>query len=397
MGIWPKLASGIGASKRIFQMLDRERSVRFCGGLLPPDIHEEHKMGHIVFRNVAFQYPHRNELVLQDINLEVLPGETHALVGPSGSGKSTIINLLNAMYYVTSGSLTFGGTEISELDPFLYRRILGYVPQEPVLFHRTVRENIAYGTNSSYEQIAWAAQKAYALDFIMNKEDFPEGFDTYVGVRGGTLSGGQKQRIVIARALLRNPKVLLLDEATSALDSESEFYVQEALKILMKGRTTVAIAHRLSTVREATKLHVISKGLVVESGSHEELLAIKDGAYAKLARTQFNLNVDIQTERPTEHIEEIKDAAELQKVLQAEREEAQRHLEHFEKTLLNLIPADAPRDSPMVKKFLHDVGEVKNASNDYFQTVDKLKAISQKESGKQEGTAPPSGQRQPEQ
>lgn len=311
VGIFPQFAAGVGASKRIFQMLDRERTVRFCGGTRIED-----PKGNISFKEVCFAYPSKPQLILQGIDLEIKQGETHALVGPSGGGKSTIINLLNAFYYVSAGSLSMDGHQISELDPIWYRRLLGYVAQEPVLFNRTLRDNISYGTIATEEQIVEAARKAFVLDFALDKEKFPDGFESQVGVSGGTLSGGQKQRVAIARALLRNPKVLLLDEATSALDSESEEYIQAALEQFMSSCTSVVIAHRLATVKRATKIHVIQKGTVIESGTHEELKE-KGGVYTELARRQFGAE---EEEGPAiaeaeVQLEQVTDVGAIQKML----------------------------------------------------------------------------------
>jgi len=349
VSIFPKFAAGVGASKRIFQMLDRERSVRFCGGSRIKD-----PKGHIVFKDVCFAYPSKPQLVLQGVNLDIKQGEVHALVGSSGGGKSTIVNLLNAFYYVSAGSLTMDGYQISELDPIWYRRLLGYVAQEPVLFNRTLRDNISYGTIASEQQIVEAAQKAFVLEFAQDKQKFPKGFDTCVGVRGGTLSGGQKQRVAIARALLRNPKVLLLDEATSALDSESEHYIQRALAKFMGSRTSVVIAHRLSTIKQATQIHVIQKGSVVESGTHDELLSL-GGAYTDLAKRQFNLQ-EAQSVQ-----EEVKDLAGVHKLMEAKQSEAENAAEVLQETLTNLnVPPDIIEVLSQVRKANQTLAKVAN-------------------------------------
>jgi len=284
MGIFPKFAKGIGASKRLFSMMDRERSVPFCGGEKL-----EAMAGHIRFSNVSFRYPSRpTTTVLHDISLDVRPGECHALVGPSGSGKSTMIGLLQALYYPTGGSITIDGVEIRKLDPLWYRRRVGSVPQNPVLFNATLRDNLSYGTVATEGQITEAARKAGVLEF---SHELDQGLDTVIsgsGSGGGTLSGGQKQRIALARAILRDPRVVLLDEATSALDSKSEGYIQLAMGEFLSARSCVVIAHRLTTVIGADLIHVIKEGMVVETGSHRELMEGK-GEYYAFAKRQFDI------------------------------------------------------------------------------------------------------------
>merc|ERR1712086_719387 len=283
-------------SKRIFQLLDRDRDVRLMGGKrvisLDPRTQLPQKVkGRVELKNVQFAYPARPHVkVLNDVSLVIEAGTMNALVGKSGSGKSTIMNLIANFYSLTGGSISFDHIEASSFDPMLYRRLIGYVSQTPVLFSTTVKENVAYGIHANDSQIEAACRQANAFDFITTKLD--KGFDTECGPFGCTLSGGQKQRIAIARAILRNPCLLLLDEATSALDSESEHLVQEALDVLMKDRTSVVVAHRLSTVREAHKIHVIKDGNVVESGTHDELLDLPGSHYSVLAKRQFGLKDD---------------------------------------------------------------------------------------------------------
>eukprot|EP00656_Telonema_subtile_P004662 TRINITY_DN12119_c0_g1_i5.p1 TRINITY_DN12119_c0_g1~~TRINITY_DN12119_c0_g1_i5.p1 ORF type:complete len:857 (+),score=222.22 TRINITY_DN12119_c0_g1_i5:260-2830(+) len=292
MGVFPEFASAVAASKRIFELLDRERDVRFSGGKrVVQDYKSDKILGRVELRNVHFSYPARPHVpVLKAVSLVIEAGTMNAFVGPSGSGKSTVVNLIANFYAISGGSLTLDHMEVANLDPILYRRMIGYVAQQPVLFSTTVRENVAYGIQATQVQIEWACRQANAYDFIVN--DLDKGFDSECGPGGVTLSGGQKQRIAIARAVLRNPCLLLLDEATSALDSESERLVQEALDALMKNRTSVVIAHRLSTVRHADQIHVIKGGSVVESGTHDELIAVPGSEYATLARRQFGLKMD---------------------------------------------------------------------------------------------------------
>jgi ATP-binding cassette subfamily B (MDR/TAP) protein 1 len=215
------------------------------------------------------------------INLMTVSLQTAALVGESGSGKSTAIALLERFYDPNSGKILFDGVELQTLKVSWLRLQVGLVAQEPVLFNDTIRANIAYGKQgeASEEEIIAAAEASNAHQFISG---LPDGYDTIVGERGIQLSGGQKQRVAIARAIVKDPKVLLLDEATSALDTESERVVQEALDRVMVGRTTVVVAHRLSTVKGADIISVVKNGTIVEKGRHEELMQIKDGAYASL-------------------------------------------------------------------------------------------------------------------
>ncbi len=225
----------------------------------------------ITMENVCFHYV-EGQPVLQDICLDIPKGRTVALVGQSGSGKSTLVDLIPRFHDVTGGRILIDGHDVRELDIKSLRSLIGNVNQESILFNDTIRANIAFGMpEATEEQIIEAARTANAHDFIMQTE---HGYDTMVGDRGGKLSGGQRQRIAIARAILKNPPILILDEATSALDTESERLVQEALERLMQSRTTIAIAHRLSTVRHASEICVLNEGRIVERGTHEELLAL---------------------------------------------------------------------------------------------------------------------------
>ena len=228
--------------------------------------------GVINFNDVKFFYPTRKEaMVLKGFNFAVKPGQTVALVGPSGGGKSTVIQLLERFYDPVEGTVTIDGVEVKEFDLRWLRSQIGLVSQEPILFEGSIAENIRYGkVDATDEEVIEAAKMANAHNFITN--DLEGGYDCAVGERGAQLSGGQKQRVAIARAILKNPKILLLDEATSALDTESEALVQDALDKLMVGRTTIVIAHRLTTVRNADVINVINKGQLLESGSHNELV-----------------------------------------------------------------------------------------------------------------------------
>jgi ABC-type multidrug transport system fused ATPase/permease subunit len=279
-----QIQRAMGASDRVFEVLN--------GTIEPVNADENRQRGKlrlkgaVSFQHVAFSYPTRKEFqVLNDISIEVNPGETIAIVGPSGSGKSTTAQLLLRFYDPDKGKILFDGKDAKDYDMTELRENMAMVPQDVLLFAGTIRDNIAYGKpGSTEEEIIEAAKKANALTFI---DSFPDKMDTLVGDRGIQLSGGQRQRIAIARAVLKNPAILILDEATSSLDSESERVVQEALDKLMVGRTSFVIAHRLSTVRKADKIIVIEKGVVVESGTHEELMAMNDGLYRSLSRLQY--------------------------------------------------------------------------------------------------------------
>jgi ABC-type multidrug transport system fused ATPase/permease subunit len=226
--------------------------------------------------------------VLKDVSFIANPGETVALVGSSGSGKSTIASLLLRFYDPNSGSILINSKDTKNLDLTEMREKIALVPQDVVLFAGSIKENIGYGKpNATDEEIIAAAKQANAFDFV---NSFPDKFDTLVGERGIQLSGGQRQRIAIARAVLKNPSILILDEATSSLDSESEHLVQEALDKLMKGRTSIVIAHRLATIRNADKIVVLQKGEIKESGTHQELMKVENGFYQKLSKMQFELN-----------------------------------------------------------------------------------------------------------
>lgn len=237
----------------------------------------------IQFRNVSFSYPNTTSRALSNVTLSIEAGKFVALVGASGSGKSTLVNFLPKFYLPTEGEILWDGSSLTGIDSASLRNIIGFVTQDVVLMNQTVRENLAYGLERSLseEEMVNAAKAAYAHDFI---SALPNGYDTKVGERGIFLSGGEKQRLALARVVLRNPALLILDEATSALDSESEWMVQRAFETIMKGRTTIAIAHRLTTIRQASRVFVLEKGQLIEDGTHDELM-MTDSRY----RTFINL------------------------------------------------------------------------------------------------------------
>lgn len=274
------LLSGACAAGRIAELEDNPRLVEQPGGTILSELN-----GAIKFTNVNFCYPTRPETqILRNFNLELQPGEVFALVGESGGGKSTIGQLLQRLYDPQSGDITIDEVGLIDVDQQWLRRHIGVVSQEPTLFSGSILNNIRYARpQASQEDVEAAAKQANAHSFISK---FPDGYHTLVGERGAQLSGGQRQRIAIARALLAEPKVLLLDEATSALDAESESLVQEALERAMLGRTTIVIAHRLSTVCKADRIGLLQEGELKEVGTHRELMA-KGGDYAKLAKTQL--------------------------------------------------------------------------------------------------------------
>jgi len=265
--------------QRIFEILDTEPAVFSKTGPEQPTGLE----GRIELKDVSFSYDGIRR-VLKNISVEIPAGKMIGLAGPSGAGKSTMINLICRFYDVLEGQVFIDGVDVRDYDIEALRRRIGVVLQEPFLFHGTVAQNVAYGNpEASIGQIIEAAKAANAHDFIVG---FPDGYDTLVGERGQSLSGGERQRISIARAVLNNPTILILDEATSSVDTETEKLIQEAIDHLVADRTTIAIAHRLSTLRKADRLVVLDKGEIVEQGSHEELVGKEDGLYAKLLRLQ---------------------------------------------------------------------------------------------------------------
>lgn len=235
--------------------------------------------GHIAFNNVVFTHGEDSNRLFNNFMLDVKPGQKVGLVGHSGAGKSTIVNLLLRFMDINDGAITIDGQDISRVTQQSLHKSIAFVPQEPLLFHRSLRDNIAYGKpHATDAEILDAAKQAHALEFI---DQLPQGLDTMVGERGVKLSGGQRQRVAIARAILKDAPILVLDEATSALDSESEKLIQDALEKLMKNRTSIVVAHRLSTIAKLDRIIVLDKGDITEDGSHSELLA-KQGTYAKL-------------------------------------------------------------------------------------------------------------------
>ncbi len=279
--IYAQLQKTIGASDRILEILGDPSEV---------DIHEKETNAQITFgtidlQDIHFSYPSRPSVeILKGISFTIEPGQKIAIVGTSGTGKSTLAQLMMRFYEPSQGKIKMGDYAIQDLSVGDWRKMVALVPQEVLLFGGSIRENIAYGKPGASEQeIQQAAEQAYAKEFI---ESFPEKYDTLVGERGVKLSGGQRQRIAIARAILKDPKFLILDEATSALDSESEKWVQSALEELMKNRTSLIIAHRLSTIRSADKIIVMESGKIVEMGSHENLMAKKQGVYQKMVKLQ---------------------------------------------------------------------------------------------------------------
>ncbi len=283
---YTEILGAIGATERILDILNMESEVNVEDKINLP---AERIYGNIEYRNVHFSYPSRSDVkVLDGIDFKIQAGQKIAIVGTSGAGKSTIIQLLLQFHKLTDGAIYIDGKNIYDYNLTAIRENMAIVPQEVLLFGGTIRENIAYGKPDATEQeIIAVAQKANAWEFIST---FPEGLNTVVGERGIKLSGGQRQRIAIARAILKDPAILILDEATSSLDAESEKVVQEALYELMRGRTSIIIAHRLATIRDVDCIYVLGDGKIIEQGTHEELSLLEDGLYNNLAKLQFEMN-----------------------------------------------------------------------------------------------------------
>lgn len=278
--LWTDVQRAAGAAERVFELLYRTPAFEPTGGTQLSKVR-----GEVNFDAVSFAYPSRPDVkVLQAFCLTLHPGEVVAIVGPSGAGKSTIASLLYRLYDPLAGRLLLDGTPFSQLDAEWLRRQVGVVAQEPLLFSTSIADNIRYGRQTATQaEVEAAARMANAHGFIAG---FPQAYQTLVGERGVQLSGGQKQRVAIARAVLKDPRILILDEATSALDAESEHLVHEALERLMKGRTTLVIAHRLSTVKGADRVVVLEEGRVVQSGTHAALVS-EEGLYRRLVERQF--------------------------------------------------------------------------------------------------------------
>lgn len=280
------LTGFLTATHRTFEILDTPNQIAEA----EKPIRVPQMKGHIQFQNVTFGYD-RHQPILKNVSFEIKPGERIGVVGKSGSGKTTIINLLSRFYDVDQGCILIDGVDTREMSKQDLRGQIGVVLQEPFLFRGTIYDNLTYGLQETTpEEVIAATKAANAHDFIMRQ---PLGYDTYIGERGAGLSGGERQRISIARAILYNPKILILDEATSSVDTESEKLIQDALLRITKGRTTIAIAHRLSTLKTSDRIFVVNRGEIIESGTHDELMAL-EGTYYKLVKiqTQLSSNVD---------------------------------------------------------------------------------------------------------
>ncbi len=285
-GLYAQFQSAIGATERVFALMDTEPDIRDRPDAYPlPPV-----TGQVTFENVDFDYV-PSAPVLHQVSFRAEPGQVVALVGPSGAGKSTLVSLIPRFYDAADGRITIDGHDVRDVQLLSLRQQIGIVPQETTLFSDTVYENIRYGKLDATEpEIEAAAKAANAHDFIL--KELPDGYATLVGERGVKLSGGQRQRVAIARAILKDPRILILDEATSSLDSESEALVQEALERLMRGRTSFVIAHRLSTVLNADTILVLDHGRIVEQGSHDELILSRNGLYFRLYNMQFKESGD---------------------------------------------------------------------------------------------------------
>jgi len=278
------LTGFLTATQRTFEILDTNPQIGEAARPLSlPDTG-----GSIVYENVVFGYS-RHEPIIKGVSFQIKPGEHVGVVGKSGSGKTTLVNLLARFYHADEGRILINGADITEVKIEDLRRYVGVVLQEPFLFRGTIYQNIAYGRhNATSEEVLAAAKAANAHNFIIRH---PLGYDTYIGERGAGLSGGERQRISIARALLYDPKILILDEATSNVDTESELLIQQALERVTKGRTTIAIAHRLSTLKNCNRIFVVDDGKIIENGTHDELVKL-GGLYYKLVKIQTELSRD---------------------------------------------------------------------------------------------------------
>jgi subfamily B ATP-binding cassette protein MsbA len=271
------IQQGLAASQRVFEIIDREPEILEKSGA----IELENVQGFIEFKGVFFKY--EDKMVLRNINLKINKNEVLAVVGQSGVGKTTLANLIPRFYDVTDGSIEVDGIDIRDMTLSSLRKNIALVTQDVILFNDTITNNIAFGSAQDMDRIEQAANMAYAHDFIVN---LPKGYDTNIGEKGVRLSGGEKQRIAVARAFYKNALILILDEATSSLDAASEMEVQKAMDNLVKGRTTIIIAHRLSTVINADRMVVLDGGTIVQEGPHRELIEA-DGPYKRLYELQF--------------------------------------------------------------------------------------------------------------
>jgi ATP-binding cassette subfamily B protein len=281
--VWGEIQLAAGAAERISELLDEKPAIT-----APPNpvAFPRTPKGQVKFSSVTFNYPTRPKAAaLDNVGFIARPGEVTAIVGPSGAGKSTLFALIQRFYDPASGSITIDGLDVKSLDPQELRKHIAVVPQDTIIFSGSVLDNIRFGAPGATREIAMAAAVTARVDEFARK--LPKGFDTEVGERGITLSGGQRQRIAIARAILRDAPILLLDEATSALDAESESLIQDALEKLTANRTTLVVAHRLATVRNADRILVFDNGKLVAQGTHGQLVK-KNALYAKLAKLQFN-------------------------------------------------------------------------------------------------------------
>jgi ATP-binding cassette subfamily B protein len=281
--LYREMKQSLADIDRMFALLGTHQEVADKPNALPLVVESPALGPHVIFKAVSFHYE-ANRQILNDVSFEILPGQTTAVVGHSGAGKSTLSRLLFRFYDVQQGAILFDGQNIQDVQQASLRQVVGIVPQDTVLFNDTIGYNIAYGKpGATQSEIEAAANSAQIHDFVAS---LPEGYQSFLGDRGIRLSGGQKQRIAIARVLLKNPALLLLDEATSALDAESELLVQRALEAAMDHRTTIVIAHRLSTVKQADKILVLENGRIIETGTHADLI-LRSGLYARLAKLQF--------------------------------------------------------------------------------------------------------------